>query len=113
MTKIKIIGSCGLECSSCPAFKAYAADDDELRKKTADEWSKVYEHDFKPSDINCSGCRRDGVKVGYCSMCPIRKCNIERGYQNCAFCSDFPCDKLTQLYQVAPAAKLNIERLRP
>ena len=36
----KLIAACGLDCAACPAYIASATNDEELRKKTAAEWSR-------------------------------------------------------------------------
>ena len=37
-----MLGYCGLDCEVCPVFIARKHDDDELRLKTAQEWSALY-----------------------------------------------------------------------
>ena len=54
----KIIAKCGLECTDCNAYKATVADDDDLRKKTAEEWSRMFKADIKAETINCLGCQQ-------------------------------------------------------
>ena len=53
------LGYCGLNCEDCPVFIATANDDDALRQKTAQEWSKLYAEylgkDLKLEDVNCKG----------------------------------------------------------
>ena len=76
--------------------------DDELRKKTAEQWKKMYGADIKPEDINCVGCRvQEGVHGGYCGECPIRKCALEKGEENCYVCKEFEnCDKRKEFEKV-------------
>ena len=38
----KIIACCGIACSECPAYIAFKNDDDDLRKKTAKQWSEEF-----------------------------------------------------------------------
>ncbi|MCL2144100.1 MAG: DUF3795 domain-containing protein [Endomicrobia bacterium] len=83
---------CGLDCLECDAFKATANNDDALREATAKNWSDMYNADIKPEQINCTGCKSDGIKVFHCSNCKIRACNIAKDIGNCSSCQDYPCD---------------------
>lgn len=85
----KILGFCGLECGSCPAYIAHETNDDALRDKTAAEWSEKYQHPFTREMINCSGCReKKGVQCGYCSMCPTRACALKKKNAGCRGCGE-------------------------
>lgn len=109
----QIIGYCGILCSKCPAYIAKQEDNDELRKKTAEEWSKQFDHTFAPEDVNCDGClATDGAHIGYCSMCEIRKCGQEKQVINCAYCDDYGCEKLEKFLSQAPDAKKRLEEIR-
>ncbi|MBN2510540.1 MAG: DUF3795 domain-containing protein [Spirochaetales bacterium] len=109
-----IIAKCGLSCTDCGAYQATIADDDELRKMTAEEWSKMYGGSIAPESINCLGCQeKDETKVfGHCTVCGIRTCAKEKGYTTCADCPDFGCDKVAELWKHASFAKTNLEALR-
>jgi len=109
----KMIAYCGLVCTECPAFLATQSDDDAKRKEIAEQWTQKYNHDFKPEDINCDGCLADtGRVVGYVNVCEIRKCGQEKGVENCAYCNDYGCKKLTDFTQMVPEAKANLEEIR-
>ena len=58
----KMIAFCGTVCTECPAFLATKQDDDNERGKIAESWSKQYNADIKPEDINCEGCLSEGRK---------------------------------------------------
>ncbi len=80
---------CGLDCKECPAYIAMITDDNELRTKTAKEWSKQFCVEFSPESINCVGCRNEGIHGGYCGTCPVRKCALEdKKVDNCFVCAD-------------------------
>lgn len=106
-----LMSYCGLMCSTCPAYIATINNDDELRKKTADEWSKSFSPDIKAEDINCKGCKSDTV-FGYCSICEIRSCSRNNSYSSCAECSSFGCDKLESIHKYAQEARERLENLR-
>jgi hypothetical protein len=109
----EIVAYCGIVCTECPAYKATKKDDNKARAKVAEEWSKQYQHPFKPEDINCSGCLGVGdVQIGYCSVCEIRKCGSERRVLNCGYCVEYPCDKLSKFHARVPEAKSKLEATR-
>lgn len=109
----RIIAYCGLVCGECPAYLATQADDDEMRSKTAAEWSQAFGDALTKDDINCDGCLgKEGRKVGYCNECPIRVCAVERGLENCADCSSYACDNLSRFFVGSPAAKAMLDGLR-
>jgi hypothetical protein len=109
----KMIAFCGIECTACPAFIAYKEDNDELRKKTAGEWSKAFGVEIKPEHINCLGCLSvTGPHIGYCAECLIRKCGSEKKVQNCAYCEEYICDKLGDFFKKATDAKKNLEKIK-
>jgi hypothetical protein len=107
-----ITGCCGLECSACPAFIAGRDDDDELRKKTAREWSEMFQIDITPESINCAGCLASGVHGPYCGMCEIRSCAMEKALESCAFCPDYGCAKLQKVHVIDEHCKKRLDALR-
>ena len=101
----KIIGYCGLICTDCPAYLAKQNDDQELRIKTAEQWSGMYGADIKPENINCDGCTIEGVKFAHCLKCEIRACGIARGVKNCGHCDDYACAKVEEFQKMVPDSK--------
>ena len=109
----QMIAFCGLVCTECPAFIATKSDDNRKREKTAKQWSELYNVDIKPEDINCHGCIAIGETVfSYCNMCEIRKCGQERNVENCAYCDDYACDKLSDFFKTVPQAKRTLDAIR-
>jgi hypothetical protein len=109
----RMISFCGLSCTDCPAFIATVNDDDEMRKRTAEQWSKDYGVDIKPEDINCDGCvLTEGRHIGHWNECEIRICGQGRGVENCAYCNDFACEKLTQFFKTVPEAQTTLEDIK-
>jgi len=86
--KSKLTAPCGINCAECGAYIAHKTNDEDVRVKTAAMWSVMHDFDCKPEMINCSGCRREGVKGIYCGMCGVRKCAIEKGVETCAACPE-------------------------
>lgn len=111
----KMIAACGLDCADCPAYIAARTDDGELRRKTAEEWSKAFGFDCKPEMVNCHGCfATDGVQIGHCAECEIRACAVAgKKLPNCAACREFSsCSKLSAFLANAAEARKNLEELR-
>ncbi len=104
---------CGLTCSECEAFLAAQNNDNELRKKIAVKWEAEYHQPIKPEDINCVGCTTlEGAHISYCGLCEIRACGLQRKLSTCAACPEYACQKLTNFFAMAPAAKASLEKLR-
>ena len=96
-----------------PAFIATQNDDDAKRKETAEVWTKQYNTDIKPEDINCDGCTTETSRIiGFGNICEIRKCAREKGVENCAYCNDYGCQKLEKFFEMVPMAKDSLEEIR-
>jgi hypothetical protein len=109
----KMIAYCGLVCSGCPTFLATQNNDDVARKKTAALYAEKFGFDLKPEDINCDGCKSEqGKLIGYCQACEIRQCCRAKGLENCAHCSDQPCESLIKFHEFSNDAKASFEALR-
>jgi hypothetical protein len=107
------VGVCGIACSECPARAATIADDDALRARTAEEWSRAFGANLVPGDINCTGCVTPGVKFAHCLECGVRLCGTGRGMANCAGCADYEfCETLREIHAMVPQAKQVLDSLR-
>ncbi len=106
------IAYCGLNCENCEARIATATDDDILREKVAEEWSKLNDAEITPDMINCTGCRLDGAKTPYCeSICPIRQCAIQKGVETCGDCNKMAkCEKLAEITKNNKEALANLNK---
>jgi hypothetical protein len=107
-----LIACCGLDCSKCEGYIATQENDDNKRAEVAKKWSAMHGGDIKSEDINCNGCRSDGLKFSYCDTCDIRKCCMEKGVQNCAGCDMYVCERMENFFKMAPDARSALERLR-
>jgi hypothetical protein len=108
-----MISMCGLDCSGCGAYIATQANDDEQRKKVAEEWAKAYHADVKPGDINCDGCTSGSDRIfNYLRVCEIRACGLQHNIHNCAHCPDYGCEKLSKFFKMAPQAQKTLEEIR-
>jgi hypothetical protein len=108
----KMIACCGLVCTDCDAYKATQNNDDQLRGEVALKWTKEYNHEFQAAEINCDGCTGTGKLVGYCTICPIRKCAGEKEVKNCGWCDEYPCKGLDELFKARPDAKKTLDAVR-
>ena len=80
--KQDMIGYCGLNCEKCDAYIATKNNDDALREKTAKLWSELNHTTILPAQINCAGCRADGIKTFYCE----NLCAVQKGFATCGDC---------------------------
>ena len=68
----KMIAYCGLDCTECDAYIATKNEDEELKRTTAKRWSKEYDAEIKPEDVNCVGCMEDkGAHIIHWDRCDI------------------------------------------
>jgi hypothetical protein len=109
----KAIALCGLDCAGCPAFHAAERLSLAERAKVAEQWAKEFHAELTPQDIDCVGCAlTTGAHVGYCSMCEIRRCAMEKKVSTCAACAHFGCARLEAFLANAPQARANLVALR-
>jgi hypothetical protein len=84
-----------------------------LRAETAKKWSEMFKASIKPEDINCDGCPTYSQRVfSQVNVCEIRKCARNKKLKNCAYCPDYPCPKLAELFAYVPEAKATLEEIR-
>jgi len=108
-----MIAYCGLDCAECDALIATSRNDNAMRARIAEQWSKEYSAEIAPENVNCTGCRAEGVKLYYCEhKCEIRKCALPRKVSTCADCPEYACETLNGFFKMAPAAKETLESLR-
>ena len=108
-----MIGTCGITCSDCGAYKATKANDEVMRRQVAEEWSKMYNAEIKSESIVCNGCNSDGPWFHHCEFdCKIRQCAKEKSHQTCAECEEYPCDILAEFHAMVPDAQKTLNSLR-
>jgi hypothetical protein len=107
---ITLIAACGLDCSQCDAYKITQANDTEAMEKLVAQWRIEYNSpDMSIQAVICDGCMTGERHGGYCGECPVRKCAVEHDVANCAYCTDYGCEKLQNFWQMAPQARENLE----
>ena len=109
----KMIAYCGLTCTECPAYIATQTNDAEAMARVAEQWSAEYSTQLIVDDCWCNGCLAEkGPWMSHCAKCEIRACGVEKGVENCAHCDDYGCDKLTEFFGFAPAAREMLDGIR-
>lgn len=109
-----IIAVCGLDCAVCPAYQATQADDEAAKERVAAQWRTEFNSpNITAASITCDGCLAvTGRMCAHCSECEPRLCAVERGFANCALCSDYGCEKITKLLAFMPEAKVRLDAIR-
>ena len=110
----QLIGCCGLDCEKCDARIATLTNDNTLREKTAELWTKLNGVPITLEMINCTGCRMEGAKTPFCDkLCPVHNCVREKGLDTCADCGQMnECPTLLQIAVNSPFVLENLDRLR-
>ncbi len=106
----QLIACCGLDCESCEARIATINNDNNLREEVARKWRVMNNApQITAETINCTGCRTEGVKFGYCNMCEIRSCATGKGFQTCGQCKEMDtCSTVGAILEHVPEAKSNL-----
>jgi hypothetical protein len=107
-----LIGFCGIDCGECKAFIATKKKDATMKKLVAEEWSKSFGHEIKLENIDCDGCVvAEGPHIGYCAVCEIRNCGVQKKVENCAYCIEYSCGKLVTVHSRSSQAKDTLEQI--
>ena len=109
--KNNYLAYCGLDCETCEARLATVHNDDALRKKVAEEWSKLNGVTITPEMIRCDGCRVAGAKTVFCdSLCPIRQCALGKRVGTCCACAEkTACKTLAMIADGSAEARRNLD----
>ncbi len=93
--KEAILTRCGYRCDLCLAYKENI-NSNEDRIKISDGWFKYFGFRIPPEDICCDGCLTPEEEEPRLidDTCPVRICVLKKGYDNCARCDEYICDKL-------------------
>ena len=113
-----MISYCGLDCQTCPIYLATRETDQTKKEKMISKIVSVcnehYGVNYKYEDINdCDGCKSVSGRIfTWCLTCKIRKCAIEKELENCAYCSEYFCVNLMDLFKSDPCAKTRLDIIR-
>ena len=63
---------------------------------------------------DCDDCRTEGGRLfSGCEKCEIRKCAQQRELENCAYCEEYACEKLSIFFtKVRVPAKKVLDEIR-
>ncbi|MFA5238165.1 MAG: DUF3795 domain-containing protein [Phycisphaerae bacterium] len=100
----EMIAYCGLNCSTCQIYLATRETDLEKQRQMREQIviaiKKYLGEEKRVEDItDCDGCKAQGGRLySNCRNCQIRKCASEKGLENCAYCGEYPCEKLSKFF---------------
>ena len=100
----EMIAYCGQNCVKCRIYLATRETDlkkqRRMREQIARYITKHFGIETRLEDVtDCDGCTtKDGRLFSECQKCQIRKCAREKGLENCAYCGEYACDKLSKLF---------------
>jgi len=85
-----------------------------MREMIAEIFLDHYNIHMKPEEVSdCDGCVVPTGRVfPGCYKCRVRACARNRKIESCAWCPDFSCDKLEELFLLEPSAKIRLEEIR-
>lgn len=112
------ISYCGLVCQTCPIYLATREGNEEEQKRMHSEIAQLcreqYGMAYRPEDItDCDGCRMEGGRLfSACNDCTIRNCARQKGLENCAYCSEYVCERLEALFATEPTARVRLDEIR-
>lgn len=90
-----ILARCGYRCDLCLAYAPNIDKHPEKQQVLSDGWFRYFGFRLPPEKVRCDGCMAENPSL-IDTACPVRSCVIERGFDNCAQCEDFVCDRLGQ-----------------
>ena len=100
----EMIAYCGLNCIKCPIYLATREKNPKKQRREREQIAlaikKYLGEEKRVEDItDCDGCKAQGGRLfSSCRKCQIRKCASEKGLENCAYCSEYPCENLSKFF---------------
>jgi len=100
----EMIAYCGLNCVTCQIYLATRETDPEKQRQMREQIviaiKKYLGEEKRVEDItDCDGCKaQSGRLYPHCRKCQIKKCASEKGLENCAYCGEYPCEKLSKYF---------------
>ena len=117
----EMIAYCGQNCVKCRIYLATKETDlkkqRQMREQIASYIRKHFGTETRLEDItDCDGCTMKGGRLfSNCANCQIRKCAAAKGLKNCAYCSEYACEKLSKLFDsgsVEADAKKRLDEIK-
>ena len=108
---------CGLYCHTCPIYLTTREPDRSKKSKMIYEIIQMckdrYGIEYLNNEIICDGCTSDNGRLFIgCKDCKIRQCAIEKNIENCAYCNEYVCNLLMEVFDTDPNTKVNLEKIR-
>lgn len=100
----EMIAYCGLNCVTCQIYMATreknAVKQRQMREQIVIAIKEYLGEEKRLEEItDCDGCRAQGGRLySGCQKCKIRKCASEKKLENCAYCSEYPCEQLIKFF---------------
>ena len=94
----KLAAPCGLYCGVCAVLIAHRDNNTKFKERLTGVYNATVDQ------IRCQGCLSDQRFV-FCETCKIRSCAVEKGYEGCHQCQDFPC-KFIDNFSIAVGKKV-------
>ena len=88
-----IVSRCGYRCDLCLAYRPNVEAQPQNRQVLSDGWFKYFGFRIPPEQIVCDGCMAEHGRL-IDQACPVRPCVISKSLENCASCSEYPCEQL-------------------
>ena len=108
-----MIAYCGIDCSNCPSYIATQSRSREELIKVAENLTERYQTEVKPEYVICDGCKTKKRHSYFCTnLCKMRICCVEKKYDSCIECNEYPCKDLQSELDHSPDAKNNLEKLK-
>lgn len=107
----EMIAKCGCDCSRCPTYKDNLQTYED-RQRCHWGWKKYLDINLSAEKLRlCDGCSiPDEKRKVYYLNCYVRKCAIQNKIENCACCSDYPCQEVLTIHSLQkPGARKKIE----
>jgi hypothetical protein len=85
-----------------------------MRVEIAQQIKEHYGKEYELEDVtDCDGCRMAGGRLFLgSSNCHMRRCAREKHIDNCAYCDEYACHKLEELFSTDPQARKRLEQIR-
>ncbi|MFX1286040.1 MAG: DUF3795 domain-containing protein [Promethearchaeota archaeon] len=108
------ISCCGFRCDLCQAYKKNIQEQDQTRL-LSDKWYEYFGFRIPADQISCDGCLSSDTETSDLmdKACPVRPCVVKKQLPNCAYCDEFPCDKLQSRFVILEEKEKELNRPIP
>ncbi len=91
----ELLSRCGYRCDLCLAYRPNVEANPSNPQVLSDGWFAYFGFRIDPEAIACDGCLAENPRL-IDEDCPVRPCVIGRKLANCAACTDYACERLTE-----------------